>query len=135
VPRNLVTLAACDCARLALPFIAEDYRFSTVLTSVELFVAEKRAHAAIVDALENLGWVLPVEQATDLHMVRRSAAKRMVTSVAKTTWLELPELADAAADAAVQTYRASSFEVSADLVRSRIPWYEVEAAYRSRSTT
>lgn len=131
VDRHLVTRSACDCARLVLPCLTDDARFAQVIATVERFTEDAIAQAAIIDAIA----ALPRTDSTaDLKAARLHSAKRMVTAVAATTWLDQPELANAAADAVVQTYRIdrNGFRLSADIVRARIPWSEVSAKLRRR---
>jgi hypothetical protein len=131
VDRHLVTRAACDCALLVLPCLTDDVRFTQVITTVEQFTEDAIAQAAIIDAIA----ALPCTDSTaDLKAARLNSAKRMVTAVAATTWLDQPELANAAADAVVQTYRIerNGFRLSADVVRARIPWSEVSTKLRTR---
>jgi hypothetical protein len=130
IKRELITLACCDCAWLTIPLLTDDPQFAEVVAVLQRSVLGGTTHQEIVDAVSALR-APTMQEAIDFRTSRLAAAKRMVECIAATTWFKLPELADVAADAAAQTYRVGH-SVSADLVRSRIPWGEVALQLRRR---
>jgi hypothetical protein len=130
IKRELITLACCDCAWLTLPFLTDDSRFVGVVAMLQRSTLGATTRQEIIEAVAALD-APTMQEVIDFRTSRLAAAKRMIQSIAATTWFELPELADVAADAAAQTYRVGH-AVSADLVRSRIPWGEVALQLRRR---
>lgn len=131
IKRELITLACCDCAWLTLPLMTNEPRFAEVVALLQRSVLGGTTRSEIIEAVATLDAPTP-QEAIDFRTARLAASKRMIQAIAATTWFELPELANAAADAAAQTYRAASYSVSADLVRSRIPWPEIDLQLRRR---
>ena len=129
VDRNLVTLAACDCARLALPFVPDgEDRPRLCIEITEAFTRGEATQEQVRVAA----------YATDAAAEAAApAAKSAAYAAANAAYAAVCSgvCANSAADSAdyAATYAAARSETlaeCADLVRARISWSVVDAALK-----
>jgi hypothetical protein len=129
VDRRLVVLAACDCARLALPRIPDgEHRPRLAIEAAERWargeatIEEVRAAASAADAYATYA----TYAACATYAASAASAVAYAASAADAYATYAASATSYAAYAAYAAARTATLRTCADLVRTRIPWAVVE---------
>lgn len=132
-----IVLAACDCARFALPFIPDETERADSCTRIETAEAWTRGEATLEQ----------VRAAADAAADTVSYATHATTAIHSAAYATVAAAyaADAAHSAAADTVAAHAaaaataaarqvtYRTCANIVRSRIPWSLIETALRKET--